>query len=227
MTMVNFRSYVAKTQTGHHGGLRRGSAAAALGAVLALTAGIPAAHAALGGSLGASAAPLANGPLSLGLEDVLDGIVSPAPQQTPAPQPEPTDGPDSAEPAPGGPPPQPPAQGSSLPSESAQQPAAPRPAATDPESPAVDPEPAGGIAPAQQPADDSAAPAAAVATPAPSEAAHTSSPVVSGSAHSASTSMWSASTVDSAAPSPLLGWGICLVGLSLFAGAAAVRLSRA
>jgi hypothetical protein len=224
--MVNFRSYVAKTQTGHHGGLRRGSAAAALGAVLALTAGIPAAHAALGGSLGASAAPLAKGPLSLGLEDVLDGIVSPA-QQTPAPRPEPADSPDSAEPAPGGTPQQSPARGSSLPSESAQQPAAPRPAATAPESPAVDPGPAGGIAPAQQPADDSAAPTAAVATPAPSEAAQTSSPVVSGSAHSASTSMWSASAIDSAAPSPLLGWGICLVGLSLFAGAAAVRLSRA
>ena len=225
--MVNFRSYVAKAQTGHHGGLRRGYAAAALGAVLALTAGIPAAHAALGGSLGASAAPLANGPLSLGLEDVLDGIVSPAPQQTPAPQPEPADSAGSAEPAPGGTPQESPARGSSLPAEPAQQPAAP----AAPERPAVDPEPAGGIAPAQQrpqqPADASAAPTAAVATPAPSEAAQTSSPVVSGSAHSASTSMGSASAVDSAAPSPLLGWDICLVGLSLFAGAAAVRLSRA
>ena len=46
--MVTHRSNVQKTQTGHHGGLRRGTAAAALGVVLALSAGAPASHAATG-----------------------------------------------------------------------------------------------------------------------------------------------------------------------------------
>jgi hypothetical protein len=42
MTMVNDRSESSRFRTGIHGGLRRGSAAAAIGAVLVLSAGVPA-----------------------------------------------------------------------------------------------------------------------------------------------------------------------------------------
>jgi hypothetical protein len=43
--MVNDRSDFLRSRTGIHGGLRRGSAAAAIGAVLVLTAGVPASQA--------------------------------------------------------------------------------------------------------------------------------------------------------------------------------------
>ncbi|MBT2596848.1 hypothetical protein [Arthrobacter sp. ISL-72] len=46
MTMVIQKSEETRTLTGFHGGLRRGTAAAALGAVLVLSAGVPAASAA-------------------------------------------------------------------------------------------------------------------------------------------------------------------------------------
>ncbi len=45
MTMVNQKSEETRTLTGFHGGLRRGTAAAALGAVLVLSAGVPASNA--------------------------------------------------------------------------------------------------------------------------------------------------------------------------------------
>ncbi|MDR6506370.1 hypothetical protein [Arthrobacter oryzae] len=45
MTMVIQKSEETRTLTGFHGGLRRGTAAAALGAVLVLSAGVPASHA--------------------------------------------------------------------------------------------------------------------------------------------------------------------------------------
>jgi hypothetical protein len=45
MTMVNDRSESSRFRTGIHGGLRRGSAAAAIGAVLVLSAGVPASQA--------------------------------------------------------------------------------------------------------------------------------------------------------------------------------------
>jgi hypothetical protein len=45
MTMVNQKSEETRTLTGFHGGLRRGAAAAALGAVLVLSAGVPASNA--------------------------------------------------------------------------------------------------------------------------------------------------------------------------------------
>lgn len=75
--MVIFRSKVSTTKNGRHWGLRRGAAAVALGAVLAATAGVPASHAATGLSAAASA-PSAQGSLSLGLDDVLDGLLGSA-----------------------------------------------------------------------------------------------------------------------------------------------------
>lgn len=45
MTMVSDRSEYSRFRTGIHGGLRRGSAAAAIGAVLVLSAGVPASQA--------------------------------------------------------------------------------------------------------------------------------------------------------------------------------------
>ncbi|MFX1818722.1 hypothetical protein PV768_02900 [Pseudarthrobacter sp. CC4] len=44
MTMVYIRSELFTSRTGIHGGLRRGTAAAAVGAVLVLAAGVPASH---------------------------------------------------------------------------------------------------------------------------------------------------------------------------------------
>jgi hypothetical protein len=48
MTMVDYRSGLSHSRTGIHGGLRRGTAAAAAGVVLVLSAGIPASQAADG-----------------------------------------------------------------------------------------------------------------------------------------------------------------------------------
>ncbi|MDQ0677694.1 hypothetical protein QFZ30_001076 [Arthrobacter pascens] len=46
--MVDYRSELSRSRTGIHGGIRRGTAAAAVGAVLVLSAGIPASQAADG-----------------------------------------------------------------------------------------------------------------------------------------------------------------------------------
>lgn len=45
MTMVSYRSEFSRSRTGIHGGFRVGSAAAAIGAILVLTAGVPASQA--------------------------------------------------------------------------------------------------------------------------------------------------------------------------------------
>jgi hypothetical protein len=44
--------------------------------------------------------------------------------------------------------------------------------------------------------------------------------------HSGSTSLQATSSVEPAGPSPLIGWGICLVALSVGAGFAVVRMRR-
>ncbi len=72
--MVIFRSNVSTTKTRRHGGLRRGTAAAALGVVLAVTAGVPASHAATGLSAAATT-PSAQGSLTIGLDDVLGSLL--------------------------------------------------------------------------------------------------------------------------------------------------------
>ena len=97
--MVTHRSHVQKTQAGHHGGLRRGTAAAALGVVLALSAGAPAAHAATGVS---ASVPAGSDLLSIDLDGVLDGLLDHSEDPTPSPsspQPSPSEDPDEPEPS--------------------------------------------------------------------------------------------------------------------------------
>ena len=117
--MVTHRSNVQKTQTGHHGGLRRGTAAAALGVVLAFSAGAPASHAATGFPLPPPFRPRQTS-LSLGLDGLIDGLLTPRsphaeplavqplaaahrPPRTPdEPEPEPSS-PEAVDPSPGPP----------------------------------------------------------------------------------------------------------------------------
>ena len=99
--MVTHRSNVQKTPAGHHGGLRRGTAAAALGVVLALSAGAPASHAAAGA---AASVPAATGSLSIDLDGLVDGLLGPSKTPTPSPsspspQPTASEEPDEPEPS--------------------------------------------------------------------------------------------------------------------------------
>ncbi len=88
--MVNYRSEISLSRTGIHGGIRRGSAAAAIGAVLVLSAGVPASQAD-GGSgsdepdmtiTGSTRLPAIGGLL----QGLLGETVPASPQRTPVPE---------------------------------------------------------------------------------------------------------------------------------------------
>jgi len=109
MTMVNDRSESSRFRTGIHGGLRRGSAAAAIGAVLVLSAGVPASGADTVPDSGnpdlqvTGAVPL---PEIGGLQGLL-GTAPASPQPTPVPEatsaspsPAPTTAPTTVSPSP-------------------------------------------------------------------------------------------------------------------------------
>jgi hypothetical protein len=74
------------------------------------------------------------------------------------------------------------------------------------------------------------APASNTATPRPSStgsnAAGSKTAPATATGHSGSTSLQATSAVEPAGPSPLVGWGICLVALSVGAGVIAVRMRR-
>jgi hypothetical protein len=110
MTMVNDRSESSRFRTGIHGGLRRGSAAAAIGAVLVLSAGVPASQADAVPDSGdadvqvTGAVPL---PEIGGLLQGLLGTAPASPQPTPVPEatsaspsPAPTTAPTTVSPSP-------------------------------------------------------------------------------------------------------------------------------
>ena len=87
--MVKYRSEHSRSRTGIHGGIRRGSAAAAIGAVLVLTAGVPASQAE--GTSGSEEPDVqVSGGVQLpGVGGLLDGLLG-APTTTPtSPQPTP------------------------------------------------------------------------------------------------------------------------------------------
>ena len=245
--MVMHRSEVPETPAGHHGGLRRGTAVVALGAVLALTAGVPATQA-------ATPTPRPDGPsasISVGIDDLIGGLVD-SPDASPSPtsgsaSPEPTEStapPTSTAPDPTETPEQrasrqasePATPGTTAPGTSLPQPvpAAPQPVTGQPTGTQQAP------APVQPPAADT--PAAASGTAAGATAGKpTASP--SGTPRSATTmsaakeasptatprsgdKMQAASSVQPSGPSALVGWGICLVAVSLGAGAVVLRMRR-
>ncbi|HJW01254.1 MAG TPA: hypothetical protein VJ617_19370 [Arthrobacter sp.] len=90
--MVKYRSEILRSRTGIHGGVRRGSAAAAIGAVLVLTAGVPASQAD-GGSGSEDPDVQVTGSAELpGVGGLLQGLLGDAataptsPQPTPVPE---------------------------------------------------------------------------------------------------------------------------------------------
>ncbi|WP_248759796.1 hypothetical protein [Pseudarthrobacter sp. SSS035] len=90
--MVIYRSESSRSRTSIHGGLRRGAAAAAVGAVLVLSAGVPASQAADGSAEPTeSAAVAADGDLA-GVSGLLNGLLGGSGGQTKA-SPEPTPAP--------------------------------------------------------------------------------------------------------------------------------------
>ena len=284
MTMVIFRSNVSTTKTRRHRGLRRGAAAAALGVVLAVTAGVPASHAATGLSAAAST-PSAQGSLTLGLDDVLGSLLgsspspsSPSPssdsdEATPSPSPSPSrrsSSPEPTSPEPSSPEPSTPQPGTPAPTRPARPalrppalPAPPSPRPPDRRSRALRsphrpresaaggfpgragprpawlraPVPARPPGPSPEPrrpeATRRAGAAPCVAVEICRAAAFTGRLEQRRLHHGAgshgpsgSTSLEATSAVEPAGPSPLIGWGICLVALSLGAGAAYVRMRK-
>ncbi|HSN37664.1 MAG TPA: hypothetical protein VLT34_15050 [Arthrobacter sp.] len=237
--MVTHRSNVDNTQAARQGGWRRGTAAAALGVVLAFSAGAPAAQSTTGVS------PLAPGPagtdvLALDFDGGAGGLLGPLKRPTPSPSPSsssprPTPSEDPDEPEPGRSPrpsptwpasPQPVVPPVSL----TPQPAAPQPVlpvAPQPARPALaPPAPPAAAAPAAEAPPGTEAAASPSNTP-------TTSPTASGVPASApalprsgSTSMEATSTRQPINEAPLLGLGIGLVVLSLIAGVVVLRIRR-
>ena len=70
-------------------------------------------------------------------------------------------------------------------------------------------------------------PASTQPSPAGSSTAESTTSPAPAKGHSGNTSLQATSAVEPAGPSPLIGWGICLVALSLGAGVAVVRMRRA
>ena len=110
--MVNDRSDYLRSRTGIHGGLRRGSAAAAIGAVLVLTAGVPASQADTVPDPGDPAVQVTGAVQLPEIGGLLQGLLgtsgtatspqpTPVPEATPAsPSPVPTTAPTTVAPAP-------------------------------------------------------------------------------------------------------------------------------
>jgi hypothetical protein len=110
--MVNDRSDYLRSRTGIHGGLRRGSAAAAIGAVLVLTAGVPASQADTVPDAGDPAVQVTGAVQLPEVGGLLQGLLgtsgtatspqpTPVPEATPAsPSPVPTTAPTTVSPAP-------------------------------------------------------------------------------------------------------------------------------
>ncbi|MHA7288319.1 hypothetical protein ACX80V_01545 [Arthrobacter sp. MDT3-24] len=157
--MVIYRSESSRSRTSIHGGLRRGAAAAAVGAVLVLSAGVPASQAADGSAEPTeSAAVAADGDLA-GVSGLLNGLLGGSGGQTKA-SPEPTPAPSGSStptvtpsPAPTSTAPTSTAPTSSAPSTSA----SPAPQGTTPQGTA----PQGTVPPSSAPAPVSTSPEAA------------------------------------------------------------------
>lgn len=106
--MVSYRSEFSRSRTGIHGGFRKGSAAAAIGAVLVLSAGVPASQA--DGGSGADEPEVqvsgsAQLPVVGGLLNGVLGSATASPQPTPVPEattlsPSPVPAPTTASPSP-------------------------------------------------------------------------------------------------------------------------------
>jgi hypothetical protein len=90
--MVIYRSEFSRSRTSIHGGLRRGASAAAVGAVLVLSAGVPASQAADGSTDPAASAEVAADGDADGVNGLLKGLLggsggrsTASPEPTPAP----------------------------------------------------------------------------------------------------------------------------------------------
>ncbi|WP_181037205.1 hypothetical protein [Arthrobacter sp. 4R501] len=90
--MVIYRSESSLSRTSIHGGLRRGAAAAAVGAVLVLSAGVPASQAADGSAEPTESAAVAADSDLAGVSGLLNGLLGGSGGQTKA-SPEPTPAP--------------------------------------------------------------------------------------------------------------------------------------
>jgi len=90
--MVKYRSENERSRTGIHGGVRRGSAAAAIGAVLVLTAGVPASQAVVASGSDDSDVLVTGGVQLPGAGGLLQGLLGDAatapasPPSSPAPE---------------------------------------------------------------------------------------------------------------------------------------------
>ncbi len=95
ITMVIYRSEFSRSRTSIHGGLRRGAAAAAVGAVLVLSAGVPASQAADGSTDPTGSAEVAADGDRSGVNGLLKGLLGGSGGQAKA-SPEPTPAPTSS-----------------------------------------------------------------------------------------------------------------------------------
>jgi hypothetical protein len=218
--MVIQRSVIFRTLTGFHGGLRRGTAAAVLGAVLVFVAGTPASNAVVFPSEMQSAETME----APSAETVSSDTQAPAdPKGTPAP-PAAGDPPAAGEGKPDKPVTDPPVTEPAPPngSENSGQ----RPSAV-PAVPAVPAAPgAAGASPSQAATPSISAPPSESS----SSGASSSAPPSYGSIHSYGSTtaekqpMKQVSDVDPFGASPLVWWGIGLVLLSVIAGMVFLRL---
>lgn len=151
--MVIYRSEFSRSRTSIHGGLRRGAAAAAVGAVLVLSAGVPASQAADGSTDPTEPAQVAiDGDLA-GVNGLVKGLLGSSGQQsTASPQPAPAPTVSTA----------PTATGTPAPASSATTVPAPASPATTPQIAA----PQVAVPPSSAPAPLSTSPAAGVGSPA-------------------------------------------------------------
>lgn len=242
--MVKYRSEHSRSRAGIHGGVRRGSAAAAIGAVLVLTAGVPASQA--NGASGSEEPDVqVTGGVQLpGVGGLLQGLLGDAATAPASPQPAPeattiSPSPVPATTAPAPATPQPPTTGAAatgtatpLPATSPQGPIAvaaplqPEAAGAPADSPDVSGGTAADIPAAQQPAaGDSAAPsAAALMTAGRTSTSRTAVPQAVGEAAQSRQQM--AAQAEPAAEAVKVWLGVGLVGSAGAAGLVFTRIRR-
>ncbi|KRE74120.1 hypothetical protein [Arthrobacter sp. Soil762] len=252
--MVIYRSEFSRSRTSIHGGLRRGAAAAAVGAVLVLSAGVPASQAADGSAEPTGSTEVAaDGDLS-GVNGLLNDLLggsgtqataspTPAPTGSSTPTATPSPAPTSTAPTSTAPPPSAPSTSASpAPQDTTPQGTAPQGAVPPSSAPApvsTSPETAGSAAGAQpngQPGApaDAAQDAGQEADPAadqPTDAHSTSATPVSGPGRHgnapASRDNMASATEAAAAAEPAKVWlGVGLVGSAGAAGLLFARIRR-
>lgn len=241
--MVTNRSNVSRALTGFHGGLRRGTTAAALGAVLVLTAGVPASHASGGMSLPGAATRVTASAQPAGLGDWLGGLFG-QPDPDPA---EPSDPPvtPGPSPAPVADKPAPVPSSTAVPDRGQTNPAttpAPAPAAAQTSAPSSGPAPTTAAPPAESPVTQAAegtTPTQATAPDTqPANSTNSSAAASDVRAGAAASSPGSTARPDQPAIKPvsnvvssrvsaMIWWGLGLVALAAAAGLVFLRMRKA